>query len=204
MFKKISYTLIGLLLCAPLAQASSAVFTTYPSHTLNNNKWIIRDVNPGQSYQEEITAENLQNYPITLTLQVIESSGSKENIRLLENQPNQNIGNWIQPEINSIDLAAHQKQNIKINIIIPNKTELGEYQAVILTTNTDKNKGNLNIATRIGNRIYLNVTNNPILQTNIFSTNISVIQITFITLSVIAILYGIRPNKRPADQKQII
>ncbi len=180
---------------ANLAQAQSMSFTSYPSHTKNQNKWIIRDVNPGQSYREYLTVENLTDQPIDLEIKTVETSGSKEAIKLLENQPPRNIGNWLKPGTMKVSLGNKEKKEIPIDIIVPENTALGEYQGAILVSHLTENPSQLNLSTRIGNRIYLTVTDNPNLQTNTFSLQIENWQVIVIGLSLTGLVYGLRPQK---------
>jgi uncharacterized membrane protein len=192
---RILYILALLLLVPSLAQAQSLMFTSYPSHTRENNKWIIRDVNPGENYQELLTLENLSDQEIQLHTSVLETSGSTEKIKLLENQPFRNIGKWITTEKNTFTLTPFEKKEIKININIPKDTALGKYQAAVMVSGTNKTGTSLNLSTRIGNRIYLNVTDSSVLQTNTFSLQISIWQILLITISSLGLLYSLMPKK---------
>jgi hypothetical protein len=65
MIRNIFYILALSLITAPLAfaQADNS-FTTYPANRVNENKWIVRDVNAGHQYEENITVENLSERPI--------------------------------------------------------------------------------------------------------------------------------------------
>lgn len=179
---------------------SISAFTTYPTKTINQDKWIVRDVNPGRHYREQITIENLSDENIELKIDIIESTGGRENIRLLENSTYQPIKQWIKPEQDIVKLSPFEKKNINLNIQVPGNQELGEYQAVALVSQTSEKSGNLKISTRIGNRIYLNVTDQKILQTNTFNSEINPPQLTLIILSLIAITYSFMPAKK-ARQK---
>lgn len=181
----LALTTIGSHLC--LADYE-AVFTSYPSNTIDHNKWIVRDVNPGENYEEYLTVKNLSDKNIKVKLNTVETTGPKENIRVLDNQEPKNIGNWIGLENQFIELQANQKKDLKISISIPEKAATGEYQAAVFATYTDESNRNLNTTTRIGNRIYLNVTNNHSLYTNTFSPNINITQLSLIIFSILGII----------------
>ncbi len=201
MLQKIFYILVGTLLLTPLVQAAAPVFTTYPTHTSDRSKWINRDVNPGENYQENLTVENLSDQPIKLNIKIVESTGSKDHIKLLEDVPYQNIGNWINPEFTEIKLKAKEKKSIKLNIQVPADTELGQYQSVALVSDLQSSDQQLQINTRIGSRIYLNVTNNSILQSNTFSPDIPILQLSLVILSLGGIIYGLLPSRKLVNQK---
>lgn len=201
MIKKIFYILTLCLITAPVTMGQSiSAFTTYPTKTINQDKWIVRDVNPGRHYREQITIENLSDENIELKIDIVESTGGRENIRLLENSTYQPIKQWIKSEQDIVKLSPFEKKNINLNIQVPGNQELGEYQAVALVSQTSEKSGNLKISTRIGNRIYLNVTDQKILQTNTFNSEINPPQITLIILSLIAITYSFMPAKKPVKK----
>lgn len=203
MIRNIFYILALSLITAPLAfaQADNS-FTTYPANRVNENKWIVRDVNAGHQYEESITVENLSERPIELRLEIIESAGDRNNIRLLENQYSNSLSKWIKPEQSIIHLNPREKKDIILKLDIPTNQNLGEYQAVALVSHSQKNSDNLNISTRIGTRIYLNVTDQKILQTNSFNPSINPGHWTLIILSIGGIIYGLIPlrqlNQKPS------
>lgn len=184
----LSLTAIGGQLCLA---ASEPVFTSYPSNTVNQNKWIIRDVNPGDSYEEYITIKNLSSQDIQVQLSVVETSGPKESVKVLDNQAPKNIGNWIKLENQSVQLKANEKKQVKLSLEIPDQTEQGDYQAAVFTTYTDQTSTNLTTTTRIGNRVYLNVTDKKTLYTNTFDPKLSVSQSTIIIFSVLGIILSL-------------
>ncbi|MCC6643473.1 DUF916 domain-containing protein [Candidatus Peregrinibacteria bacterium] len=172
-----------------MALASTGVsFTSYPSHTINQNKWIVRDVNAGAEYQDQLTVENLSDQEITLDIKTIETTGAEENIRLLENQPAKNAGNWIKSSESQVTLAAHQKKQITLNINIPPQTKLGKYQAAVLVSNKISSDSAVNLTSRIGNRIYLNVTDSKVIQSNVFNSPLGSHQIVLIIASLMGIV----------------
>lgn len=181
----LALTIIGGTLC--LAN-SGAVFTAYPSHTVNHNKWIVRDVNPGEKYEEYLTIKNLSNKNISIKLNTFETSGTSENIKILENETPKNIGKWIGLENQTVELKANEKKEVKIILSIPNQAAIGQYQAAVFATYTEESSKNLKTTTRIGNRIYLNVTNDTSLYTNTFNPKINPLQLSLIIFSSIGIV----------------
>ena len=189
MLKKILLILALTIISGQLCLADNgAVFTSYPSNTADHNKWIVRDVNPGEKYEEYLTIKNLSDKKIEIKLNTVETSGSKEEIRILDNQTPKNIGNWINLEKETVELNANEKKEVKIVLAIPSQVQLGEYQAAVFATYTDHLSNNLNTTTRIGNRIYLNVTNNQSLYTNTFNPKINITQLALIIFSIIGII----------------
>jgi hypothetical protein len=192
---------ISLLLTATASGESGLFgrFTTYPSRTENNAAWIVRDVNPGKTYREFITLENLTDNNLTLQTKIIESSGNRPQIELIENSPPQNAGLWIKTEEQKTLLARREKKQIALTIEIPQNTAPGEYQAVAMVSEIGENNRNpsgMNINTRIGNRIYLTVTDRKDLQSNTFGPEDYQLQIALILLSLGGIAYGTYTNKQ--------
>ena len=184
-----------------MACAEAGTFTTFPSHSVDHSSWIVRDVNPGGTYQEFITLQNLSNQNITLEIEIMESSGNQENIKLLENLPLETVGLWIKPEINKINLKAKEHRQIKFEIQVPSDTVPNEYQAVALVSEQGNSENPIKIQTRIGNRFYLNVTNSNDLKTNTFTPNNHELQIGLIILSLGGLVYGFMPSKKHLQKK---
>jgi len=201
MIKKIFYILILSLIGANLALADDPVFTTYPTHTTGGNKWLVRDVRAGESYEESLTVKNLSIQPITLNLQVLETSGTQKEIKVLDNQPFRNIGNWLKPEVDAVNLAANEQKEIKLKISVPQDAKEGEYQAAVMVSHLAKSSTGIDFNTRIGNRVYLTVTHAVVLQTNTFNLQVSIWQIALIVLSLLGLFYGLKPLKLTNQKK---
>lgn len=187
-------SILALLLPA-VACAENGLFTTFPSYTTDHSTWIVRDVNPGATYEEYITLQNLTEHKIDLEINIIESTGEKTNIKLLEDEQPKNAGLWIAPETNNVELNKLESRQIKLIISIPDNITPGEYQTVALVSEKLSGKPQLQINTRIGNRIYLNVTPSNDLKTNTFTPDNHTIETALIILSLGGIIYGTWPNK---------
>ena len=182
------------------AGAQEAVFTTFPSYSTDHSTWIVRDVNPGKNYVEYLTLQNLTEIPVTLEIAIIESSGDQNNIKLLENTAPQHAGLWIRPEPDTVTLQGGEKQQIRLSINVPANTTPGDYQAVAMISPKNHDDRQIKINTRIGNRIYLNVTESNQLYSNTFVPENHALQIGLIIASLGGIIYGFLPVKT-AQQK---
>lgn len=171
-------------------------FTTYPSYTQKGDNWLVRDVRPGESYREFITLENLSSETIILKIEIIESTGQKPQITLLENQPAANAGLWIVAETEEIALNASEKRIVGLDITIPKAVDAGEYQAVALVSENPGTDQPIGISARIGTRIYLNVTGAADLRSNTLAPPNNNLHIALIILSVAGIIYGTLPHKQ--------
>ncbi len=178
------------LLC--FAQNQS-VFTIYPTHEHQGNKhWILASEQPGTTYGDTVTVENLTDETINLKLEFKESTGARKEFKIIESEDYQNIGKWTTLETNSVTLPPKGKKKITIRIDIPKNAETKEYQGVILASHTSSENTDINIQTRIGTRVYLNVTKSQQTQTNSFNLNISTTQIALIILAGVGIVYSLR------------
>jgi hypothetical protein len=196
-FQILAFILLGTISSQAYAiSLKDAVFTTYPTNTEHHNSWIIKDVNPGQQQKESITVKNLTDQPIQLSISFREMEGDRQNAKIIENENFKNIGNWIKLDQTSVNLAPNQSQKIGFTIQTPGDTKLGEYQGTILVSYFNNNQPPLNLVTRIGNRIYLNVTDSKILESNTTNLEITPLQIALIILSSLGIIYGLKNNKK--------
>lgn len=169
---KICLTLCLLLIAVqPAAANTKGDFTIYPTYVHeSNSNWIILDATKDSFTSDYVTIENLSDQNQTIQIQVREAEQKGDSFLSIEDQPLKNIGNWINIDDNFHTLAPHEKKNIPLEINIPKDADLGEYTASILASKADINSQNIKIVTRIGVRVYLNVVEENMLQTNIFSS----------------------------------
>jgi len=203
--------LIAAFFSTGLAQSNlscvAAEFTIHPTFAHEENRaWMILKATPGETIQDSITVKNLSAEKITLHIAVHEADTKNGNIKIIESQNFENIGSWISVQ-NKIDLLPNETKNLPVNINIPIDTPAKQYTASILASLTETNQQNLQIVTRIGVRIYLDVTNQTTgdMQTSIFRLTANPFLILGILLSVTGIIVGIVINipfhKPDHDQK---
>ncbi len=199
---KTTIFIIGLLnlIWVSTSTANSPSFTSYPEDISNGN-WIIKNVNPGKNYYEKLIVKNLENETIQLNLKFNEFIENNKNIQLLENQKYLNIGNWISPTSQTIQLLPYETKRISFEIKIPKQTLEKQYQGAFLISKQLSQNNSFNINTRIGNRIYLNVTNNNLLENNIFNLPISKTNLLFIFISILMLGYSLFHSKRLIKNK---
>ena len=163
--------LIYSLLCGNLtAYAAAGGFTAYPSRTHDGNKsWIITRAEPGKTAEESITLENLSDEIRQISLEVKEARTENGKFTPISGQF-ENIGNWISVPQDSYILEPHRKMIIPVSIAVPADTPDDSYNAAIFAVQKEKNDNGLNIVTRIGVRVYLNVSNDGAGFINIFNS----------------------------------
>lgn len=189
--------IIGLLnfIWCNISIASSPNFIVHPKDTSNGN-WIVKSVNPSKDYNQTLIVKNLENKATKLNLEFLEFTEDNGHIQLLENQKYKNIGNWITPTNAVIQLSPNEQKQINFKIKIPNNVSRQQYQGAFLVSKNTEDVSTLNIKTRIGNRIYLNVTDNIILENNVLNIPISETNLAFILIGFILIGYPLFYSKR--------
>lgn len=147
--------------------------------TLDNDRhpgWFIYELKPGDIYEDSITIVNLsdQNLHFRLYPQDAENiSKEKGAFKILdENQVPEDrrfIQKWITMEKDTLDMKPYSKEVIKFTVRIPKDAEKREYAGVVFTHLDPKMRPEevkregvtFLIATRVGIRVYLTVTDTP-------------------------------------------
>ena len=182
------------LIISNIAICNENTFTIYPQNPGTENKnWIKKSVNPGKEINEKLILENSSNEAISLKLEVREFTAEKE-FKIIESETYKNIGNWIKLNETRVSLEPGEKKVVKASISPPENTETKEYHAVILASEEKNDNGTINIVTRIGVRIYLNVTNAKIEEKNILQ--LSTTQIIIISISSVCLIIGLLINTK--------
>lgn len=170
------FTTIGLSMMLAMvsltpAQAATGDFTIYPSYMHGNSKsWILLDLEQGATITDYVTVENLTNEPQSLKLHVVEAEVQNGSFLLNEENEYQHLGNWTRLEEQMVKLQPNEKKKMPVHLSIPQNIDTQEYTATILASKTETNKQNINITTRIGVRMYVDVHEAQALGTNIFSS----------------------------------
>lgn len=172
LFKTIIF-ITTFLIGATSAYANEANFTVYPTYMHQDNKnWIIGSVQQGKDYNDLVTLENLTDKKQKIALTIREATNNNNEFNVVENETFKDIGHWIVLPQNYYNLGPKEKMKIPFQIKIPNDVPTGKYQAVIYAANEQSASSQLKIVTRIGVRIYLDVTAPNLFEANIFtSTN---------------------------------
>jgi len=190
------------------AIAQTGEFTIYPSFMHGDNKsWIIQNIEQSNNKTEYVTIENLTNKEETISLDLREATEENGSFLPMENHEYKNLGLWINLPETVITLSPYEKRKTPLTISIPKNADPNEYKATILASKTTKDDQNINITTRIGVRIYINVKPTSAIQTNIFNTT-KYVDSVFFFLSLVglfgAIMYNLihyLENKQYANKK---
>lgn len=142
--------------------------------------WLIYELKPGESFEDKVFVQNRSFKKITLRIYAQDAANNSKdkNFQIYnENQTptdKQFLNNWITLEKNEIVLAPGEGKEIKFIIKIPPDAQKKEYAGVIFAhldpggksneeADISKNQSVTTVSTgiRIGERIYLTVTDNP-------------------------------------------
>jgi hypothetical protein len=145
----------------PMHALAAGDFTIYPAYAHEGNKsWIITGAAQGESATEYVMLENLSGEKQKISLVFKEASPQKDNFVISENPNFKTMGNWISFNKEPYILAPGEKIKIPVEIAIPETVKADKYYGAIFAVKeaADTNNKNLEIVTRIGVRIYLDVT----------------------------------------------
>lgn len=198
MKKLIALTLTATAMAAtaavPLVSAETGDFTIYPAkHAGENPDWIVRTVEKGSTTEEKVIVENLTDKPLSLNL-LVRNANTQDNKFLPDDENiSQNLPAWTSVDSETVTLAPSEKKEIPVTFTVPQNTENGQYAGAILAAKSDKNPQNINIVTRIGVRVYLDVTDPKPLMASIF-TSPQYSATLFFILSLMALLGSLLYN----------
>jgi uncharacterized membrane protein len=162
--KILKLTLVTLTLAfgaLPMYALAAGDFTIYPTYAHEGNKsWIITSAMQGDTVTEYVNLENLSGETQKISLNFKEASAQKDNFVIFENPDFRTMGNWISFNKEAYILAPGEKIKIPVEIQIPKNVKADKYYGAIFAVKeaTDTNNKNIEIVTRIGVRIYLDVT----------------------------------------------
>lgn len=175
-----------------LAQDTNGTFTVYPSYMHDgNSQWLLLNAAPGKQLKDYVTIENLTSQEQTVSLQARTANQTEKGFIINENQTENDFTTWIKFEKTDYTLNPLQKIKVPFEINVPASAEIKEYSGAILGSQSVKNENGLNIVTRIGTRLYLNVVEPAATgSTNIGSANIFSAQSIYFFLSLFALIGG--------------
>jgi uncharacterized membrane protein len=164
-------------------------FTIYPSYMHDNNtNWITLDTEQGAEIKDYVTVENLSAEKQTINLEIknADNTGSSFTISESEN----GLTAWINLQNSTVTLEPYESKKIPFEMKIPKNAEVKNYTGAILAAKTTANPDSLNIVTKIGVRMFINVTEPKPVQANIFTSRTFANSI-FYFLSLFAVLASI-------------
>ncbi len=175
-----------------LAENSNGTFTVYPSYMHDgNDQWLILNTTPGEQITDYVTIENLTSEKQTISLQTKSANKTEEGYIINDEPSETDFISWIKFQKNEYTLQPFQKIKVPITITVPHSAQIKKYSGAILGSQSVKNENGLNIVTRIGTRLYLNVNKPAVTSaTNVGKTNIFSPQSIYFFLSIFALIAG--------------
>jgi len=145
-------------------------FTIYPSYAHDGNRnWIITSAAPGSTVDESLVLENLSDRHQEINLLVRTASAKNGQFIAETSAPTDGAGTWITTDGDSYSLDPFQKITVPLEITVPRDAAQKQYTAAVFASKKDPAGQSLNIVTQIGVRVYLNVTPDAYLYTNVFT-----------------------------------
>lgn len=141
--------------------------TNFQIQTTNGERWLKIKQNHNETQLYTYQLVNLSDKFISVQTEFQETTGIIENISILENQPAKNIGNWQSGNNQTHLLSPHEKKLILFPLTTPNLSCIDQcptYQGAILAKENKPTESGLNIVTRLGLRVYLEINSEK--QTN--------------------------------------
>lgn len=140
------------------AQHAQGNFTIYPTYMHGeNSRWIILDAAQGSTLRDFITLENLTEETQKINLSAAEAEEKGDSYLVKDTPTDNNFTSWIKFEKNEYILEPGQKIKVPFEISVPNGAEILTHSGAILASQEFNDEHSLNIVTRIGVRLYLNV-----------------------------------------------
>ncbi|MCC6643471.1 hypothetical protein IT411_01870 [Candidatus Peregrinibacteria bacterium] len=150
--------LMTLALSLPgLSLANSLInMTKLDIKTSNGLNAIIKDVQPGESFSQELELTNYSEEK--LDIELIKNNAEEKNSQFKLDSENSysDINNWASLSENKISLNPRETKKIKVNFLIPESAGVGEHLGAIVARYTEKTaEADINI--EHGIRLKLNV-----------------------------------------------
>ncbi len=160
-FLKTGLPLITLLIMAggtAGAHHSQGNFTVYPTYMHgDSSRWIILDAVQGTTLRDFVTLENLTEQTQTISLVASEAEESETSYLIKDSANPDGLLSWIKFDKTEYILEPGQKIKAPFEISVPASAAIMGHTGAILASQTSQNDHSLNIVTRIGVRLYLNV-----------------------------------------------
>ncbi|MCC7197742.1 DUF916 domain-containing protein [Candidatus Peregrinibacteria bacterium] len=162
---------------APQKKAGFALYPTNPTVVDYNN--IILELKPGQTVNESLTLENMEELEETFTLYPADYTTDENGTKYFKQKNDQQdqVGHWTVLDQEEITLKPGEKKTLTISITIPEGTELGDYKGGVAMENLQPSitYPGIMISRRFVMSVKVKVTNEPqtlarAVQANIFNS----------------------------------
>lgn len=165
---------IGLLIPLSIAFANTAEFSLSPTNPNDTQEsWLVYTIAPGTTLEDSVTISNISDETITLKLYPAdtETSTTEDEFALKSNTVEMStIGKWVSLNTESITLGPKEKKVVNFTLTIPSGTAEQEYKGGIVaeleakndTTTTGTESTIVQIASRVGLRLYATVKEAPV------------------------------------------
>lgn len=138
--------------------------SVYPSifdpNIPNTRAWYQLKLNPADVYSSEVTIVNKSDLIRVFNTYPVDATTTSDGIFTLSPKGTTNdLGGWITLSSNIVTLAPKQKINIPFKISVPLNAQPGDHVAgIVVEEGLNHKQEGVNIVSRIGVRVYLNVS----------------------------------------------
>lgn len=160
------------LLAPQLAIGNSTIVSTIktPDPYENNSSWFRFYESPGKTIKDSIILRNIGNKAETVKIYATDANVNQAGsfTPKMENEDQKGLGLWTEVSQNEITIDGGENKEIEFEITLPDNISPGQYFGSIIYEKVGNGcdemaapfelcKGNIQIKTRAGNRIYLTV-----------------------------------------------
>lgn len=165
------FIIINLFVFTAIVYAGS--FSVSPANPSTDTGWFVYEIRPGDSLSDQVLVKNLSGKEVKLEVYPVdreETDGSGEGFAPKSKDAERlYVGKWVALDKNLITLASNAEEKIGFTIKIPSDTAQKDYAGAIIVQEVDDKKdiksvGDkqlISVATRVGSRIYIKVTDKP-------------------------------------------
>jgi LysM repeat protein len=144
---------------APSAHAGLGIMpdatTSEPSRS-----WFVYTLNPGDTQEDTAVINNTSNDPIVAIVEGLDAINTSSGGFTLVQSPdeNQDLGNWVTFENNTVQIPANQSKTVKFKITVPANASVGQHSGAVTVYEkpADATSG-VGLRIRVGARIYVTV-----------------------------------------------
>jgi hypothetical protein len=119
--------------------------------------YIIDHLNPGADIQRNFQVSNTGSNKITLSLYPAAASVSAGTFKFAAGRTQNEMTTWVHLSKSTITLAPHTAATVTATVNVPKDATAGNDNGVIWAEQDAKGAGNVNLVSRVGIRMYLNI-----------------------------------------------
>jgi len=131
-----------------------------PTASEPTRSWFVYTLQSGESREDSVILNNHSDKPITLMVEGLDAINTTSGGFTLVNDvtKNQDLGNWVTLETNTVQLNPEQSKEVKFKITVPEGASVGDHSgAIAVYEKPVGNASSMGLKIRVGARIYVTV-----------------------------------------------